>query len=252
MKVMIIGGTSGIGLALALHYLKRGDTVAVCGRDLQRLPPDLPARHPLLHCYQFDIAHRPAVADAIDKFCALAPSATSRISSIDLLIVSAGVYFNTRSHELGEAATLAMLQTNVSGLNHAFELAGAKMLQQQSGHLVAISSIAGLLHDYPGASLYSATKRGVLSLCDTYRIGLKPFSIAVTAVVPGYIDTAKLRALNDGDASAKAFIVSEAQAVERISKAIEQRRNVLIFPWQMRWLVALLNLLPRALLRLRR
>jgi len=255
MKVMIIGSTSGIGLALALHYLERGDTVAVCGRDLQSLPPDLPARHPLLHGYQFDIADRQAVAHAIDAFCALAASPQSGQSNhwgLDLLIVSAGVYFNTRSHKLDEAATLAMLRTNVSGLGHAFELAAGKMLPQHSGHLVAVSSIAGLLHDYPGASLYSATKRSVLSVCETYRIGLKPFSIAVTAIVPGYVDTARLRALNAGDASTKPFLMPESEAIKRIATAIEQRQEIVIFPWQMRWLVALLNRLPRTLLRLRR
>jgi short-subunit dehydrogenase len=139
----------------------------------------------------------------------------------------------------------------VSGLAAALDLASSLMLKQGSGHLVAVSSMAGLLHDYPGASLYSATKRSVLSLCETYRIALAPFSIAVTAVVPGYVDTERLRALNGGDASRKPFLQSPAQAVARIAAAIERRQAMLIFPWQMRWLIALLNHLPRALLRLR-
>ncbi|MFX5693503.1 hypothetical protein ABTE17_22750, partial [Acinetobacter baumannii] len=74
-------------------------------------------------------------------------------------------------------------------------------------------------------SLYSATKRSVLNLCDTYRIALKPFSIAVTAIVPGYMDTAKLRDLNDGDASHKPFILSEEKAVRLIVEAIAERRD---------------------------
>lgn len=243
MRILIVGGTSGIGLALARHYLERGEEVAICGRAVQRVPSDLPGQYPLLRCYQLDIADRPALAQAINDFSD---------HGLDLLIVTAGIYFNTRSHRLDAKDTVRMLQTNVSGLAHAFELAAEKMLAQQSGQLVAISSIAGLLHDYPGASLYSATKRSVLSLCDTYRIALKPFSIAVTAIVPGYVDTAKLRALNNGDASRKPFIVSEAQAVDKIVAAIALRRAVLIFPWQMRWLIALLNRLPRQLLALRR
>ena len=150
------------------------------------------------------------------------------------------------------ATTLQMLQTNVTGLNQAFELAAAKMLLQKSGHLVAIASMAGLLKDYPGASLYSATKRSVIDLCNTYRKALAPFSISVTTIVPGYIDTEKLRQLNNGDASHKPFLLSEQQAVTHIVKAISRRDAMCVFPWQMRWLIRLLNFLPKQLLRLRK
>ena len=239
MRVLILGGTSGIGLALARHYLQQGDTVAVCGRDLARLPADLP---PQLQAYALDIADPQDLAQVFERFAA---------PGLDLVVVAAGFYFNTRHHPLDAATTLRMLRTNVSGLNHAFERAAEKMLAQRAGHLVAVASIAGLLHDYPGASLYSATKRNVLSVCATYRMALQPFGIAVTAIVPGYIDTAKLRSLNGGDARHKPFLLSEAQAVERITQAIRTRQAVCMFPWQMRWLVAVLNRLPRWVLALR-
>lgn len=243
MKVLIVGGTSGIGLALAQHYLQQGDQVAICGRDLQRVQPKFINQYSQLRMYQLDIADKSAVGEMLESFAN---------PSLDLLIVAAGLYFNTRSHKLDAATTLRMLQTNVSGLNHVFELAAQKMLAQQSGQLVAISSVAGLLQDYPGASLYSATKRSVLSLCETYRIALKPFSIAVTAIVPGYVDTEKLRALNNGDVRQKPFILSQAEAVQHIVKAIAQRRAIIIFPWKMRGLIALLNCLPAWLLALRK
>jgi short-subunit dehydrogenase len=196
-----------------------------------------------LQLYQFDIADRAALISAIDDFSN---------PCTDLLIVSAGFYFNDRHHRLDEATTLRMLHTNVTGLNQAFELAAEKMLLQKSGHLVAISSMAGLLKDYPGASLYSATKRSVIDLCTTYRKALAPFSISVTTIVPGYINTEKLRQLNNGDASHKPFLLSEQQAVTRIVKAIAQRDVMCAFPWKMRWLIRLLNLLPKQLLRLRK
>ena len=243
MRVLIIGGTSGIGLALALHYLQQGDEVAVCGRDLARLPVGLAEQQPRLQTFQLDITDRAALAQLLDQFAA---------PSLDLFVVAAGFYFNTRHHALDAATTQRMLQTNISGLAHAFELAAEKMLAQQSGQLVAVSSIAGLLKDYPGASLYSATKRSVLGICESYRIALQPFGISVTAIVPGYVDTEKLRALNHGDASRKPFIQSEAQAVAHIVQAIQRRAAVRVFPWQMRWLIAVLNRLPRWLLALRR
>lgn len=240
-----MGGTSGIGRALARHYLQLGHQVAICGRDLTRVEMHSADSqdYTRLRSYQLDIADGAAVAHMLEDFAR---------EGLDLLIVTAGFYFNSRHHPLDADTSLRMLRTNVSGLNCAFELAAEKMLKQKSGHLVAVASVAGLLKDYPGASLYSASKRTVLSLCETYRIALAQFGIAVTAIVPGYIDTAKLRQLNNGDASHKPFIMAESEAVVRIVAAIEARQAVCVFPWQMRWLIKLLNYLPSGLLGLRR
>lgn len=235
MKVMIMGGTSGIGLAMARHYLEQGDEVAVCGRDTARLHGTAVDGHPRLQAFGLDIADKAALAAAMAVFAS---------DRLDLLIVTAGMYFNTRTHPMDADTTLRLLQTNVSGLSHAFELGAAQMLAQRGGHLVAVSSVAGLLKDYPGASVYSASKRTVLSVCQTYRMALAPFSIAVTAVVPGYMDTAKLRALNGGDASHKPFLLSEEKAVARIVQAIARKDAITVFPWQMRWAIAVLNWLP--------
>ena len=238
MRILIVGGTSGIGLALARHYRGEGHVVTVCGRDLARLPADAD-----VDAITLDVTDHMAVDAVMDRFDAC---------GLDLLVVAAGFYFNDRRHPLDEATTLRMLQTNTGGVAHLFERAAAAMLARRAGHLVAISSVAGLLTDYPGASLYAATKRSVLSLCDSYRTALRPFGIAVTAIVPGYVDTGKLRALNGGDASHKPFIVSQAQAVAHITRAVARRQAVCVFPWQMRWLIAVLNRLPRILLHLRR
>lgn len=238
---MIIGGTSGIGWGLAEHYLQNGHEVMICGRDLKKIPNHV--AYAKLQNSQLDIGDKLAVAKAMENYAQ---------GRLDLLIVAAGFYFNNSRHQLDAATTLRMLQTNVSGLSHAFESAANMMLPQKHGHLVGISSVAGLLKNYPGASLYSASKRAVLSLCDAYRIALAPFSIAVTTIVPGYVDTAKLREINGGDVRNKPFIMTEKQAVQRIVQAIDARRAVCIFPWQMRWLIKILNFLPKKLLQFRR
>ena len=77
MRVLIIGGTSGIGLALALHYLQQGDEVAVCGRDLARLPAGLMEQHPRLQAFPLDISDRPALAQLVDQFAVAAQVAVS-------------------------------------------------------------------------------------------------------------------------------------------------------------------------------
>lgn len=234
-QVLILGGTRGLGRALAAHYLAEGAHVTVAGRQPQALQGHAIDHHPRLRRLALDVADAQAVRQAVAE--AAAPT-------LDLLIVTAGLYFNTRTHALDEATTLQMLATNVSGLAHAFEAAAQQMLRQGHGQMAAVSSVAGVLRDYPGASLYAATKRSVLSLCDTYRRALAPFGITVTAIAPGYVDTERLRQLNGGSAGHKPFLVSEAEAVRLITQAIARRQAQCRFPWQMHAAVWVLNRLP--------
>lgn len=243
MKIMIIGGTSGIGLALAEHYAAQGAQLALCGRDPARLQG-----HPLADSAQVrlvacDIADRTALAEAMHA-CAE--------HGLDMLIVTAGQYADAAT--LGAQPELGprMVQTNIVGLVQAFEEAAALMRRQGHGQLVAVASIAGLLEEYPDGSLYSASKRAVIAVCDAYRRALAPFGVAVTTIVPGYVDTARLRELNGGHAGAKPFLQSEQAAVRRMVAAIDARAPRCVFPWQLHWLVRLFNRLPAGLRRVRR
>jgi NAD(P)-dependent dehydrogenase (short-subunit alcohol dehydrogenase family) len=235
---LILGGTRGIGRAIAARCLERGMGVTVCGRNTDVLRDSPIANHPELRAVALDIADQNAVR-------AVVAQAGMPGDTLDLLVVTAGIYFNTRAHRLDESATLRLLRTNVTGLAVAFEAGAERMLAQGHGRMAAISSMAGLLKDYPGASVYGATKRSVLSLCDTYRKALVPFGIQITAIVPGYVDTERLRELNNGDTSHKPFLMSEAQAVTRMLRAIDAGKPVCAFPWQMRAIVGLLNLVPK-------
>lgn len=241
MRVFIFGGTRGLGLALAKHYLQDGHTVAIAGRNPTRVEASKISEHANLQYSALDISDSVAVQAALNNYAA---------TGLDLVIVTAGLYFNDRLHALDAASTRAMLETNVNGLSHVLQHASAIMLTQGSGQIAAVSSIAGLLSDYPGASLYSATKRTVLQLCDSYQRALAGFGISVTAIIPGYIDTDRLRELNGGSAQHKPFLASEAYAVEKIIDAISARAPRCTFPWQMHLLVRIISVLPKFLQRL--
>lgn len=232
-NTVILGASQGLGLALARHYLAQGHHVWLCARNVDALRQSDLAQVTQAHIVAIDITHTPPLKTLLET-----------IARIDILIVTAGVYYNTRSHLLDAQSAMAMLSTNISALVNAFESAGARMLAQGHGHLVAVSSIAGLMPDYPGASAYSATKRSVLTVCEAYRTALQPLGIAVTAIVPGYIDTQRLRQLNNGDARSKPFLMSEAHAVARIAQAIQTQEAVAIFPRRMKWLIWLAKQWP--------
>lgn len=235
MKIMIIGGTSGIGLALAEHYAARGARLALCGRDPARLDAHALRSHPHVRLYRLDITDRAAVAQAVREVGA---------DGLDLLVVTAGQYADAATLAAQPEQGMALVQTNIVGLCGAFDAAAAVMRAQGRGQLVAVASIAGLLDEYPGGSLYSATKRAAIAICDSYRRALAPFGIAVTAIVPGYVDTARLRELNGGDAGRKPFLLPESEAVRRIAGAIERRAERCVFPWQLHLLVRWFNGLP--------
>lgn len=243
MRIMIIGGTSGIGLALAEHYAAQGAQLALCSRDVTRLDGHPLVDDPRVRLYGFDIADRAALTDAMQDFGG---------AGLDMLIVTAGQYADAAALAAQPALGLTVAQTNIGGLVAAFDAAAALMRAQGRGQIVAVASIAGLLKEYPDGSLYSASKRAAIGICDTYRKALAPFGIAVTTIIPGYVDTARLRELNSGDAGGKPFLLAEEDAIARIVHAIERRAAHCVFPWQLHWMVRLFNLLPPGLQNLRR
>ena len=243
MRVMIIGGTSGIGLALAGYYAQQGAVLALCGRDPSRLDGHPITLHAGLRRYGFDIGDRAAVFDAVEDFA---------LEGLDLLVVTAGQYADANALAQDRMRSLPVVRTNVSGLCHAFDAGAQAMLRNGRGQMVVVASIAGLLHEYPNGSLYSASKRAAIAISDAYRKALAPHGIAVTTVVPGYVDTQKLRDLNGGSAQRKPFLQTEEEAVRRMVRAIEGRAARCIFPWQLHAMVRVFNLLPKGLQSYRR
>ena len=119
MRVFIFGGTRGLGLALAKHYLQNGHSVAIAGRNPARVDTNTGQNLANLDYFALDIADSTAVQSALTEFAA---------SGLDLVIVTAGLYFNDRQHALDAASTRAMLETNVNGLSHVLQHASALML----------------------------------------------------------------------------------------------------------------------------
>jgi NAD(P)-dependent dehydrogenase (short-subunit alcohol dehydrogenase family) len=243
VRILIAGGTRGLGLALAEKYVAMGHQVIVCSRYPERLDTHPLAKNPRLVRRRVDVRDRDQTQAAIAEL---------GYDGIDLLIVSAGHYADAAAIEADPGEAERILATNVHGLCHLFDAVLPIMRKQGRGQLVAIASIAGLLANYRYASLYSASKRAAISLCDVYRKALVGEGIGVTILIPGYVDTARLRELNGGSAASKPFLISEAGAVNRMVAAIEREDDVCIFPRRLYWLVRAFNALPDTLRSLRK
>lgn len=232
MKVFIAGGTSGIGFATATKYLDAGHNVGICGRDIQKV--SLPNDYPLLKMYQLDIYDREALRNAICDFAG---------QELDIMIIAAGSYADDSLHKLNYKDSRDMLRVNIVGVINALETATEAMYHRQQGHIAIVASVSALLH-YPKATIYSKTKRAVMQISDAYRKALSSFGITITIVAPGYVNTAKLQDLNDGDLSKKPFVVNSEYAADQIIKGIENRRELVIFPPTMKYLMLFMSYLP--------
>ena len=184
--VLITGSTSGIGEATAKLLASNGYRLILTGRRSDRLEK---LRNELIEMYSgdictlhFDIRNQKDVEEAID-------SLTNPFNRIDILINNAGLAagFNT----LQEGVTddwERMIDTNIKGLLYITRKIVPRMIEQSSGHIINLSSIAGK-EVYPFGNVYCASKHAVQSLTKSLRLELLKYHIKVSSVAPGAVHT---------------------------------------------------------------
>ncbi|WP_298808257.1 SDR family oxidoreductase [uncultured Psychrobacter sp.] len=248
--IIIVGGTSGLGLALALHHQTLGWQVSVVGSNTAKIA-DINSQHPAIVTYVCDLTDPSQTRTLLDSLSGI---------PFQRLIYSAGSYTNECIHHLNQADSDQMLAINLQVFEQVFRWASSQLKQQlkqprqaldltkgDRPSLICIASIAGTI-DYPYASLYAKSKRAMVATASAYRAALVPYDIQVNCIASGYIDTQALRDLNDGEASHKPFIMSTQTAVDHIMQAIDDDVELAIFPRSMRYITSALNHLPKPVL----
>lgn len=233
MKVVISGASSGIGLALARHYLERGATVAAIARrnePLQQLAAEFPGK---VIPYALDVRDAVALRAAADEFMA-------RAGVPDIVIANAGISRGTLSEYDEDAAVFRhIMETNVFGMLHTLQPFVAAMRATGCGTLVGIASVAGF-RGLPGSEAYSASKAAAISYLESLRVELRGSGVKVVTVCPGYIKTA-MTAVNDFPMP---FLLEADDAARRIARAIARGASLVVIPWQMAVAGWLLKRLP--------
>ena len=240
MKIFITGGTTGIGWELAKSYLLSGDTVAICGRDLNKLPEDAHKNFSRLHTYQLSVTDKDALATAVEEF-----SKNVEPQGLEMMVANAGRSHGAKTSHLDFEISRNIIEVNVMGVLNAFEPALEIMLKKKEGTLVAVASVAGFV-GLPGASAYCASKAAVVSLCESYQLDLKDSSLEVCCICPGFVDTPLTRQNNHP----MPWLMTAPKAAAKIRKAIEEKKALYLFPWKMKGLILFLNRIPRAWYRL--
>lgn len=216
-RVWIIGGSTGIGLALARALLARGARLAVSARDESRMRA----------AFAGDAGVVLASADVTRPESLVAAHANIRaqLAELDCVVLMAGTYFPTRAWELDAHSTRRIVTTNLIGIMDAVSVALPDMLRRQSGALVIVSSVAGY-RGLPNALLYGATKAALINFAETLYLDVAPRGVGVYLMNPGFVAT-PLTAQNTF--KMPALLTPEA-AAERILAGLAAGRFETHFP----------------------
>jgi len=234
--VLITGASSGIGQALALHYLRLGARLALMGRQVHVIKSWLEADGISADSYY---VYSTDVADA-NSMAAAAKDCLARQGVPDVVIANAGISIGMDSARRADLDVMArILSTNVLGVAATFGPFIDAMVARGSGTLVGIGSVAGI-RGLPGHGAYCASKAAVISYCESLRGELRASGIKVVTICPGYIDTP----LTKNNRYTMPFLMQPEVFAAQAVSAIEAGASYQVIPWQMGVVAKLLRLLP--------
>ena len=186
--VYITGGSSGIGLATARCVASKGAHVGLFARNPERLATaeelvKAAAARPSQNVFALSMD----VADP-DDVSAKCTRAVEQFGVPDILITSAGIPVAGRFETTGAERFDTLIQTNLYGTRHVIAALLPAMLERGSGHIIPVSSSAGLYGVY-GYSAYGASKFALVGLAECLRSELLNHNIRVSVFCPPEVDT---------------------------------------------------------------
>jgi len=234
--VFLTGASSGIGEALAVALARKGAVLGLVARRdelLNDLKAKCEAAGGVARVFACDVVDPDALHKAADAFRA-------EFGHIDIMIANAGIGGNdeaTRSYE--PAAVKKLIDINLLGAVNSIHAVVPQMIERGSGHLVAVSSLAGF-RGLPKSAAYSASKAGMTTFFESVRLDLADRGIDVTIIQPGFIKTP----LTAGRKNKLPFVMELDDAIPLFIKAIERKKRFAAFPWQLATFVRLGKYMP--------
>jgi NADP-dependent 3-hydroxy acid dehydrogenase YdfG len=184
-KVAVVtGASSGIGEATAVAFARRGVTVVLAARRVDRLE-DLAGRIERTGGRALAV---PCDVTDRDRLAALPTVVAEAFGPADILVNNAGIPGGGDFDELSYEQIEALVRTNVLGVMNATRAFLPGMLERGRGHVVNVASMAGRFAP-PGATVYTATKHAVVAFSEALNYETEPRGVLVTAVNPALVRT---------------------------------------------------------------
>ncbi len=238
--MLVLGGTSDIGIAICRSLVDRGATrVVLAGRDQAELAlraatfKDGNVEVSLLDFDAVDSSRHRIVID----------QATENVGDLDVIICAVGVLADERGVDADPEAIARVVAVNMGGTMAILAAASSRLKHQGHGTLVVLSSVAGFLvrSDNP---IYGASKAGLDAYACALDDLLRPSGASVLVVRPGFVRTAMTAGMADRPMATTADAVAAA-----VVKGMDHDAHVVWVPRAVGLVMNGLRLLPRSILR---
>lgn len=239
-RVMVTGGSRGLGLAIARRLASDGAELLLVGRDsgaLEQACKELEMHGARCSGYVHDVrnhAGAPALRERTHR----------EHGPVEILVNSAGVVFGGAFLEVPIEQHLETQRVNVEGTMSITRTFLPDLIAAPEGHVVNLASAAGLI-GLPWGASYAASKWAVIGFSESLRLELAQLGhrhVGVTSVCASYADTGMFAGVRPPRLTS---LLSPERLAEKVRRAVLRRRVVVREPWLVKLTPALLATLPR-------
>jgi NAD(P)-dependent dehydrogenase (short-subunit alcohol dehydrogenase family) len=199
---VVVGGTSGIGRAIALGFAEAGADVVVSGRRaelIDTVAKEIEAKGRKSLRQPADVADRASLETLRDRVVA-------ELGKVDILVNSAGTTKRRPTLDVPEAEWNMIMETNLTGTLRACQVFGPHMIERGYGRIINIASLSSFVALYEVAA-YAASKAAVASLTKSLAIEWSSKGVTVNAIAPGVFKTDLNTALLEGTDRGREFLL---------------------------------------------
>lgn len=197
---IVTGGASGLGFSMAAELIRHNIFTIIIGRNQDKLQKAKETLGELCDTYRFDL-------NQLDQIPSLVNKIKTKHGTVDILINNAGIHLKKPMTEVTDNEFQQVVTTNLTSVFSMSREVSKIMLEQKSGSILNISSMAAL-YGIPQVIAYTAAKTGIEGMTRAMSVELSPHGIRVNCIAPGFIKTNMSSSALDSDPERKAKVLS--------------------------------------------